>query len=124
MPCRTHLKYRNASVFGLSALARNVLAVTFLSSWKLFLTKVGDRKSTRLNSSHSQISYAVFCLKKKNNTSDRTSIQPSGQTCWTCLHLEPHAPFIPCALIGAESGCCRCSAVSLALHLPRALEPS
>src|SRR2546427_8108966 len=26
---------------------------------------VGDRKSTRLNSSHSQISYAVFCLKKK-----------------------------------------------------------
>src|SRR2546427_1281412 len=28
--------------------------------------KVIDRKSTRLNSSHSQISYAVFCLKKKN----------------------------------------------------------
>src|SRR5688572_9434519 len=27
-----------------------------------------DRKSTRLNSSHSQISYAVFCLKKKINT--------------------------------------------------------
>src|SRR2546430_7502360 len=32
--------------------------------------KLQDRKSTRLNSSHSQISYAVFCLKKKNNTSD------------------------------------------------------
>src|SRR5216683_3729464 len=28
-----------------------------------------DRKSTRLNSSHDQISYAVFCLKKKNNAS-------------------------------------------------------
>src|SRR2546430_9519327 len=28
-------------------------------------SRVGDRKSTRLNSSHSQISYAVFCLKKK-----------------------------------------------------------
>src|SRR2546430_7054697 len=28
---------------------------------------LGDRKSTRLNSSHSQISYAVFCLKKKKN---------------------------------------------------------
>src|SRR5690349_21911408 len=27
-----------------------------------------DRKSTRLNSSHVEISYAVFCLKKKNNT--------------------------------------------------------
>src|SRR2546430_11056511 len=30
-----------------------------------FLDVGGDRKSTRLNSSHSQISYAVFCLKKK-----------------------------------------------------------
>src|SRR2546430_11082576 len=29
------------------------------------LNQPGDRKSTRLNSSHSQISYAVFCLKKK-----------------------------------------------------------
>src|SRR2546421_12571860 len=29
-----------------------------------------DRKSTRLNSSHDQISYAVFCLKKKNSASD------------------------------------------------------
>src|SRR2546427_6874391 len=29
------------------------------------LLTLGDRKSTRLNSSHSQISYAVFCLKKK-----------------------------------------------------------
>src|SRR3712207_7424087 len=28
-----------------------------------------DRKSTRLNSSHANISYAVFCLKKKNNPS-------------------------------------------------------
>src|SRR5206468_11243278 len=28
----------------------------------------GDRKSTRLNSSHDQISYAVFCLKKKKKT--------------------------------------------------------
>src|SRR5688572_33505665 len=32
------------------------------------LRKDVDRKSTRLNSSHSQISYAVFCLKKKKNT--------------------------------------------------------
>src|SRR2546430_7464866 len=29
--------------------------------------EIADRKSTRLNSSHSQISYAVFCLKKKNS---------------------------------------------------------
>src|SRR3712207_7682886 len=31
-----------------------------------FITSNGDRKSTRLNSSHVNISYAVFCLKKKN----------------------------------------------------------
>src|SRR3989475_4534990 len=32
-----------------------------------------DRKSTRLNSSHSQISYAVFCLKKKKKTKTQSS---------------------------------------------------
>src|SRR5699024_11386736 len=32
-----------------------------------------DRKSTRLNSSHVSISYAVFCLKKKTDTTDRTN---------------------------------------------------
>src|SRR2546430_3931154 len=32
-----------------------------------------DRKSTRLNSSHSQISYAVFCLKKKKRTTLKLS---------------------------------------------------
>src|SRR2546430_12041236 len=34
-----------------------------------------DRKSTRLNSSHSQISYAVFCLKKKKKRTITTSLQ-------------------------------------------------
>src|SRR3712207_8327107 len=38
-----------------------------------------DRKSTRLNSSHANISYAVFCLKKKTNTSpiSTTTLSPS-----------------------------------------------
>src|SRR5947209_13595158 len=40
------------------------------SRWKVTITRVRssrlDRKSTRLNSSHANISYAVFCLKKKN----------------------------------------------------------
>src|SRR3989449_10164477 len=36
-----------------------------------------DRKSTRLNSSHGYISYAVFCLKKKKNTNNTTSLQRS-----------------------------------------------
>src|SRR2546430_4413643 len=38
------------------------------ASW--FNPNHGDRKSTRLNSSHSQISYAVFCLKKKKHISE------------------------------------------------------
>src|SRR2546430_13403291 len=38
--------------------------LTRAQEWDYFL----DRKSTRLNSSHSQISYAVFCLKKKKNS--------------------------------------------------------
>src|SRR4051794_41344747 len=33
--------------------------------WRDSIAEVGDRKSTRLNSSHPSISYAVFCLKKK-----------------------------------------------------------
>src|SRR5688572_31120986 len=37
----------------------------------------GDRKSTRLNSSHSQISYAVFCLKKKIKTGIEISKEES-----------------------------------------------
>src|SRR2546422_7350216 len=39
-----------------------------------------DRKSTRLNSSHGYISYAVFCLKKK-----KKSTKPTGKT----QHLQP-----------------------------------
>src|SRR2546430_12275194 len=46
----------------------------------------GDRKSTRLNSSHSQISYAVFCLKKKNNTS--IPVRHSSDIS-RCSHLSP-----------------------------------
>src|SRR5438445_9968582 len=39
------------------------------------LTKVyGDRKSTRLNSSHANISYAVFCLKKKNRVDGQLAV--------------------------------------------------
>src|SRR2546422_6975087 len=38
--------------------------------------KVIDRKSTRLNSSHGYISYAVFCLKKKNQASQEKCASP------------------------------------------------
>src|SRR5258708_27999476 len=42
-----------------------------------WLEDAGDRKSTRLNSSHQIISYAVFCLKKKNTT-NITAHQPTS----------------------------------------------
>src|SRR5690554_7706751 len=38
------------------------------SHWHCCASATSDRKSTRLNSSHVRISYAVFCLKKKNTT--------------------------------------------------------
>src|SRR2546422_5271855 len=42
------------------------------------LTGDGDRKSTRLNSSHGYISYAVFCLKKKTGPLPRPHARPPG----------------------------------------------
>src|SRR2546426_2373548 len=44
-----------------------------------------DRKSTRLNSSHLVISYAVFCLKKKNETEGRAQAARAGRP--ACLAL-------------------------------------
>src|SRR3954464_5855512 len=45
------------------------------------LQKCADRKSTRLNSSHTIISYAVFCLKKK-----KTQLTPTANTNSSALH--------------------------------------
>src|SRR2546427_2949058 len=57
-----------------------------------------DRKSTRLNSSHSQISYAVFCLKKKTPQPKRTigalnsmSAPRPSTTHRKCRHTDPTA---------------------------------
>src|SRR2546427_3678979 len=51
----------------------------------------GDRKSTRLNSSHSQISYAVFCLKKKKPPSEASPLFE-----WV-THINTHgSTFVPC----------------------------
>src|SRR6266436_2278996 len=49
-----------------------------------------DRKSTRLNSSHGYISYAVFCLKKKKNNNDiLANIQLFQAANPICLHTLP-----------------------------------
>src|SRR5256885_5234125 len=52
------------------------------------LTAPGDRKSTRLNSSHLVISYAVFCLKKKNSRAIASATDGTRSTTRaTCLIL-------------------------------------
>src|SRR5688572_32583071 len=60
-------------------------------------TTPGDRKSTRLNSSHSQISYAVFCLKKKKKKKynrHTTPTIPSANLLYT-YHSTPSYPISP-----------------------------
>src|SRR5256886_3021377 len=49
-----------------------------------------DRKSTRLNSSHSQISYAVFCLKKKKQTLEPWTSVSSATLAFVAASLTPH----------------------------------
>src|SRR2546421_7872028 len=51
------------------------------------IVRRGDRKSTRLNSSHDQISYAVFCLKKKKDVR-----HPAGSTCDSPRRPTPTHP--------------------------------
>src|SRR5687768_18136710 len=48
----------------------------------------GDRKSTRLNSSHGYISYAVFCLKKKKKKKHNRKIQNKTETNEDCKKRE------------------------------------
>src|SRR2546430_5324335 len=58
---------------------------TAVSVTRTVLASGLDRKSTRLNSSHSQISYAVFCLKKKKkNIDDITAYQYTNDICVVC----------------------------------------
>src|SRR3712207_8128989 len=56
--------------FGLRSKGLLQVSVQFLATNRPSLKASGDRKSTRLNSSHANISYAVFCLKKKNKHYD------------------------------------------------------
>src|SRR2546430_3700444 len=58
------------------------------SSERITLCGSSDRKSTRLNSSHSQISYAVFCLKKKKRA--KCAVLDSGQRIPVLQDPLPH----------------------------------
>src|SRR5258708_25441555 len=56
---------------------------------ELAFSYVGDRKSTRLNSSHQIISYAVFCLKKKQQHLGNDSSLPSLGTSANVRRVDP-----------------------------------
>src|SRR5256884_9489444 len=56
------------SIVGRRASGRRVGSGSGAADGRAILFPLIDRKSTRLNSSHGYISYAVFCLKKKKNT--------------------------------------------------------
>src|SRR2546430_5379467 len=55
-----------------------------------------DRKSTRLNSCHSQISYAVFCLKKKNSIAPRHVLSRTHRVNRALLHRLVIQILTPC----------------------------
>src|SRR5438477_2134560 len=57
---------------------------------RLLRSQRRDRKSTRLNSSHMSISYAVFCLKKKKNQEDGNTLLAILAQLRTRLH-SPHS---------------------------------
>src|SRR3712207_7353477 len=59
----THLAA--APLEGMTQLGPSVEVVQPYADWQIYERSRPDRKSTRLNSSHANISYAVFCLKKK-----------------------------------------------------------
>src|SRR5438045_5208286 len=72
-PPRNCSRYDGYAAVGLTlsrrrARASGVSISTRTPSLSISTSQTRDRKSTRLNSSHLGISYAVFCLKKKNNT--------------------------------------------------------
>src|SRR3712207_8742442 len=57
-----------------NGLERSYIKTKLTSNDKIKQLRIIDRKSTRLNSSHANISYAVFCLKKKNTNITYTFI--------------------------------------------------
>src|SRR5688572_30961438 len=73
-------KEERTRAFFAGAVAHSCLSLDRLgtTAFGLVLLTLGhrvDRKSTRLNSSHSQISYAVFCLKKKKKKKNKKRIK-------------------------------------------------
>src|SRR2546429_7166182 len=76
---------------------------------RAWLDMPGDRKSTRLNSSHGYISYAVFCLKKKKHTENNLAYQ-------NLVVLHPAARSFHAHLVSPACRGQRCNQVKIALN--------
>src|SRR2546430_4815167 len=74
-----------------------------------------DRKSTRLNSSHSQISYAVFCLKKKTK-SVQAAMTEKGQHPGLATGYDRHTPA-SMILVETDPSICADTAAISSLHI-------
>src|SRR5256886_13106836 len=77
------------------------------------ITLATDRKSTRLNSSHSQISYAVFCLKKKKTLTYHHDESTDSHRSALNSSVAGSYPSTACSALGHH----RCR-VHLPLHFP------
>src|SRR5689334_12077307 len=83
-------KGRAGAALGIAAIASFVAGTVGVLGLMLVAPPLAkDRKSTRLNSSHSSISYAVFCLKKKKERLNQP-LQPPGVTC--TVSRRPQCP--------------------------------
>src|SRR5258707_6487309 len=77
--------FRSQQVAAMRALVAADTALPAAKAFDSTLAAVGgDRKSTRLNSSHANISYAVFCLKKKKKKTKNREV-PKITTKGTCM---------------------------------------
>src|SRR5256884_6589729 len=88
-----------------------------------FLCVEADRKSTRLNSSHGYISYAVFCLKKKKLLQlepDRISSSTRLPRYLSPLHTHALTP-LPLSLSSRTASASVCKVISRTLHTHSAL---
>src|SRR2546430_11821573 len=90
----------------LTSVAELIYAKQSFGTIRWVLAAPEDRKSTRLNSSHSQISYAVFCLKKKNMIAARRSYHYKY---WARLSTTSNRSlsFAPSLSVGAHTPCPR-----------------
>src|SRR5687768_14654014 len=95
IPCaiRGAIWYQGESNAG-NAWQYRTLFPDMISNWRTDFGQGEDRKSTRLNSSHGYISYAVFCLKKKkgkNRNTARRGSSRSGSRRSRCTSAAPSA---------------------------------